>query len=170
MLKPLLAVLVYAAALTAAGQEKQASLEYLKKNDPDSLNVVVFVEDGCPGTQRSYERVVEGELLRARIKRQPTWSIYEVRLMTHMQCAAQKTGLVFLIAVDFFATYPVLDPAPDESDYYIVRYRDRSNSFFGAFTGYNDSNSVEAEGMLKTSLRDAVTDALTDYLKANFGE
>lgn len=172
-MKPLAVVLLMVAVTTAAaGQEKKWSVKHLKKTDPDSLNVVVWPTDDCPGTKETYERVVDGELLRARIKRTPTWRPYEVRLQAILECRriSDRTAFIYRTSVRFFAMYPVLDSAPDEEDYYVVHYADGfviGRGAFGFLPGYN---SDKIERVLKTGLRDAVSDALTDYLRANFTE
>ncbi|MYB62832.1 MAG: hypothetical protein F4X69_15855 [Gemmatimonadetes bacterium] len=172
-MKPLLlAVLIAAVTLPAAGQEKQPSIKHLKKSDPDVLFMGTSIDNSCPGTERSYERIVEGEMLRARIKRTSIWNWYEIALNVNVSCHRDRSQrgtmevLTYSIFVTFLVFYPVEDPAPDELDFRQVVYLP---SYVGSGLSVNHDNAEE-ERVIHANLRNAVTNALTDYLKANFSE
>ena len=170
MLKPLLAVLIATVTLAASGQEKKLSVKHLKKYDPDVLYFATHVYDDCPGTEESYEEIVEGELLRARIKPQESWDYHELFLQVLVVCNEDRKSSVRMITytlyVDFAKRYRVIDPDPDEFDSYEVRL---GLGYSG--TGYRRGyGNAEVERGIQTVLREYVSAALTDYLRANFSE
>ena len=165
MMKSLAVVLLIAAVTTAvAGQDKKTSAGYLKKVNPDSLYYAVHIDDDCPGTERSYERIVQGELLRARIKPKQYWEMYDRFLDVLVGCAVRDDSEAYAYSLDVrFAQHrPILHPASDEYDFYVVHIGTKYGVFGFRGTGKDD------EQHLQTLLRTAVTNALDDYLKANF--
>ena len=167
-MKPLLAVLLLAAAaLTAAGQDKKLSVKHLKKADPDSLYFSTFVVDECPGTEDSYEKIVEGELLRARIAPQSGWRFYEIFLNTIINCTNPGgSSMAYDLDIHFAVFHSVLDPAPDKIEFNVLLYLDG----YGSVGLKTHSSPQEVERHLKSLLKEYVSAALTDYLKANFTE
>lgn len=163
-MKPLLAVLIAAVTLAASGQDKKPSVKYLEKADPDWLYFEIFFDDDCPGIEEAFENIVEGELLRARIKRQNGWRFNDLFLNVEVSCTPTKGSAAgYSLDVQFAQYRRILDPAPDEYDFYMV-YHGRKYGAYGAH-----GTSV-LEEQLRSRLRETVSDALTDYLKANFTE
>lgn len=155
-------LLIFASGIAvngAQGQEKKP-LQHLKKGDPNEI-YVNYAQD--PDCKSMYEKVVDNELARSRIKRKPLWVFNEVSLFVTVHCSERDSGqgFIFTLSVNFgkFA------PAEIEADRsFIVAYWEP-----GQF-GYYGVSTYDSEGtqMVRNYLRNAMEDALTDYLKANF--
>lgn len=164
-MKYLLTVLMAATPLVAVGQGGKLSIEHLKKNDPNVLYFTLFFDDDCPGTQSSYEETVEGELLRARIKPKSGWSYNETFLHTDVSCTNPDNRVVaYDISVHFGEFQRVSAPAPNELEFHMILHAKP----YGAFGFRSVYSTEEIERDLKSSLRESVSEALTDYLRANF--
>ena len=83
------AVLVVAVAYPVAGQTENPSP--LKKDNPDELHFVT-ITTGCNDTEQSYEKVVEQEVVRARIKRSQEYQPGDLFLIAQITCATNKVG------------------------------------------------------------------------------
>ena len=152
---------------TVNGQTKKSYLKYLIKDDPDILGIEVTVDDECPSMESSLEELVEGELLRARI-RKGSWidTMDEVKLHVNMHCTSGKSGSIhqgYIVEVDFAIWRDVDDAAINEYGFYLMRY----GTGYGGF-GFAPKHLVnkESENLARTQ----VSKALTDYLRANFGQ
>ncbi len=162
----ILAVLLVTMTGTAIGQKKP-SLKHLKKTDPGQLYVVFLRGDDCPGTKAEYEKIVEGELLRGRIERLEyldSWRrpIGEPYLLVRMQCAGDDDNMLWSISVFLAENRLADDPASDEYSIYTLVTFPGYGSFGLEPVIYRVSDT------LKSKLREAIADALTDYQKANF--
>ncbi|MCY3770448.1 MAG: hypothetical protein OXG98_00270 [Gemmatimonadetes bacterium] len=187
LIKSLATILIAAATLTAVGQEADETkdlpiwisdyegiTEPPKKTGPDSLYVLYTQSDGCPGS--SYEDEVDGELVRARIK--PASSLYgafnRLFLYVYVSCLEeQDRPLNYLYKYDVYFAELASDNdiissrglrlfEPLIPGYFLRLYPAPSYGSFGQ-TG----NKRSAESAIRESLRDGVSKALTDYLKAN---
>ena len=190
LIKSLATVLIAAATLTAVGQEADETEELpiwmrdyegiieppKKKTGPDSLYVLYAQSGNCPGS--SYEDEVDGELVRARIK--PTSSLFgafnRLFLKVNVRCLEEQDRPGnYLYEYDvYFAELASDDDIISSRAQrlfepfiagYFLRLYDPSYGSFGQ-TG----NKRSAESVIRESLRDAVSNALTDYLKANLVE
>ena len=144
------------------GQEKEPYIKYLKKYDPDVLALFSFLDDDCPGTRQSYEKIIEGELLRARIKR-GSYKNEELYLGVTVECTVGNGTQGYSVDIYYGFDYTVVDAASDELGFYSTRF----GSGYGFF-GYG--SSIDTETTISDALRRSVSDALTDFLKANFDQ
>ena len=147
---------------TVSGQGMDVPIGHLKKPTPDVLAFAVLPM-GCPGTQVEYTKIVEGELLRARIKPSPQWNFFELTLLAELSCEPSESQLtwIFDLDVSFIVTHPVENPQNDEYSFYRVHY----DPIYGTFGVLRNETVING---LKTQLREQVGRLLTDYLKANF--
>ena len=165
--KALLTVLIAGVTLTAAGQDKKYSIKHLKKTNPDVLYFSLYLDNKCPGTLEAYEEIVEGELLRARIAPQSGWRFYEIFLNTIINCTNPGgTSMAYDLDIHFAVFHPVLDPGPDEIEFNVLHYLDG----YGSVGLRTHHSPQEVERVLRSFLKEYVSMALTDYLKANFTE
>ena len=146
---------------TVSGQGKGVPIGHLKNTTPNVLAFAVLPM-GCPGAQEEYTKIVEGELLRARIKPSPQWNFYELTLLAELSCEPTESQLtwIFDLDVSFIVTHPVENPTDDEYSFYRVHY----DPIYGTFGVLRNDTVISG---LKTQLREQVGRLLTDYLKAN---
>ena len=156
----LLLILVSGIAVNGAQGQEKKPLQHLKKDDPNTIYVNYSQDPAC---KSMYEKVVDNELARSRIKRKTLWDFNEVSLFVTVHCSEKDSGqgFIFTLSVNFGK----LVPAEIESDRsFIIVYWEP-----GQFGSYGVS-TYDSEGtqMVRNYLRNAMEDALTDYLKANF--
>ena len=166
------AILFGAVTGSVYGQTPE-SLDHLKKPNPFQLGIGTFVS-GCPETEEAYEKIVEGELVRAGVKRVPfprlsvNAPVRELALSVVIQCIGTEDGVRGLptltaanIDVVFNREYMTKDPSTGETTSTIVSY----------IPGRYGKTYLMGWGLLRRELREElrehVSEALTDYLKAN---
>lgn len=142
--------------LLGAFSVNASAQSWMKQDNPDSLGLYVRVSDDCPITKEELTKRIEGEFLRARIK--PTRSLslnitVEVLCLSIAQGSSNTVrGHAVNYGIRFGATMEVnhfLYDGPNHGSLLIVP---------------KGSNQY-----LLDAIRDSVSNALTDYLKANFG-
>ena len=146
-------VLLVAFASAAAGQEEKPSP--LKKDNPNELHFTT-IATGCNDTEEAYEKVVEGELVRARIKRSQ-YQQGDLFLIAAITCATNKVGFTATHVEIIFARKIGTDP----NDYVVTYSPGRSGSV-------RINMEIEAIRAQKELIRESVSEVLTAYLKANF--
>ena len=105
--------------------------------------------------------IVEGELLRARVKPVDGWYYNALILLVSMQCSDRITAAVTWRAdISFGRIFAVEDSAADERGYLLTLFWPGYGSW-----GYDPRGDGEK---MKDFLRTGVSNALTDNLKANF--
>ena len=133
----------------------------MKQENPNELRLWVFVEDDCPFTQSDARSLAEGEFLRARIKPTKDLKFYldvDVSCLKRSRVTgASQTFSGYAIYADIlfgttgtFATQGMSYNTPNHS--VLLTGRTNSAQFF------------------KNGIEEQIEKALTDYLKANFGE
>ena len=165
-------ILIVAMTGSVYGQTPE-SLDHLKKSNPVQLGIG-FVVVGCPDTEKAYERIVEGELVRAGVKRGPLPRLSvntparELALAVIIQCIGSGDGgrgLPTLTAVSidiyFLREYVTIDTSTGETASTIVTY------IPGTYGNTYLMGGAVLRRELKEKLREHIADALTDYLKAN---
>jgi hypothetical protein len=147
-MKKLIALLLLLPILASADPEP-----WMKKEDPDELFVGYRIDDHCELTRESIKKIVEGVLVRSRIK--PVGKATYMGLLIDFQCGTKDDDgrALFTLSVDFLRTTEV------EAEYYWARMDEvATHESFGRM------NSRELEAEIKFGAEVAIT----DYLKANF--
>ena len=155
-------VLIFVSGLVVEGAQGQAKkpLQHLKKDNPNEIHVNYSHEPDC---KTSHEQVVDNELAQSRIKRKPLWNFYELVLFVDVRCSETVPGREFLFMVT--ANFGRFEPAEIVADRsFIIVYLEPGN--FGSY-GISTQGS-KGNRTVRDALRNAVEDALTDYLTVNF--
>jgi len=138
-------------SLQAAGQTFFPWMEKAyKQENPNELAYFLLVHPDCPVTEEEGESILEGVLVRSRIKPlvRPAWVSRPLYLSVSLECIKPKNNNpVFQIIARFG------DVSGEIPIFYFPDY-----GFFGI--GPKDS--------MKTAFQGRVEAAITDYLKANF--
>ena len=145
----------------AQGQETQ--LGHLKKDNPNELNVMFAQNEYCLG---SYERIVNNELIKSRIKKLVEFAEMNVPILwVSITCTPMDsgTGLIFNIDVDFVRRVPAYNPQPGELSWTIITHSPSYGNH-----GYIRDSATETEQFISSALRGFVENALSDYLRINF--
>jgi hypothetical protein len=128
---------------------------WMQRSDPNSLGLFVGLTDDCPITLEEVQSRAEGEYLRARIKATESLAFnltVNIACMTTENQAGEMTGYVIAYEVRFgtqtAAGANVLYELPD----------------YGLLL----SGGMDEKKFYLDHIRDSVSNALTDYLKANF--
>lgn len=138
--------------------------DYMKKSSPEELYVSFFEGEQCPW---SMEHVVDGALVRSRIRRKPLWIYDETVLLVNVRCMqAQRangrtSGLVYSVEVSFGA-FIRSEPS---AQYSFDTIRVDAGKYWTIGTSTLDDLGRQ---FLENNLRDEVEEALVDYLRANF--
>ena len=155
------AAAILAALLIATPGQVNGQTADLQKSNPGELHVLFLFDNQCPNFKREYQKIIDGELVRARIKESTTWPrIGELYLTVDIDCLSiedrdgRKTGWFYLVERSFkvFSTGP---------DILLTHNRILGYSMGGP------SPRHDAAREIRRALREAVADILTDYLKAN---
>ena len=169
----ILAALLTTTIGTVSAQETRA---YLKKPNPDELFVALLHDEKCPGAEDSYQSIIDGELVRARIKESTSWPSYGVLfLMVDIDCFPIErdginTGFFFNVRPEFGMELSVEREDRDfprlnvERDYIVTIVNDHGRYGY-VIGGPNFEDSTARR--IRNALREKVSDILTDYLKAN---
>ena len=169
----ILAALLTTMTGTANAQEIKA---YLKKPNPDELIVMFLYGSDCPGERDSYRTIIEGELVRARIKEKTAMPrIGEPFLIVEIKCLTIKrggidTGFVYDIYAAFAMERSV---SPFDLDFprlnvdrdYTVTIVNNHGAYGYSMGGPNPR--LDAAQNSRNALREEVANILTDFLKAN---
>ncbi len=155
----ILAALLVTMTWTAVGQD---SLEHLEKTEPDHMFAWVSIGNECPGSEETYNNIVEGELVRARITRTTgNWPPDgELHLYSYLNCLDSAEGriTVYHLTVRFSRAFDQ-EAYPSAIVYFAPNY-----GYLGV------APMDEARTIILDAMRNGVNRAITDYLKANFSE
>jgi hypothetical protein len=140
-------VILLLLSFVAAAQDR--ALGNLKRRNPGELAVGVIVDDRCGGSTPEFEELVQGVLIRARIKPlDRITSTDPFRLAVIVTCLENKQA--FVVNSDFM----------ELTNGNLVRHGVGDNMVFGTFGG----NLT----YLKDAVKESVEKAITGYLTANF--
>ena len=152
-------MILFCSLLTMSFSAMSEPQYWMKKDNPNSLGLFVMVSDKCPFKQSNLMKLAEGEFLRARIK--PTDDMNDLNITIAAVCVKQTNtygqhmGYGMSYSIDFSIRMVVPVPA----------YVNYAPNTFGILT--NGSSKGKAKTEFLASLREDISSALTDYLKAN---
>ena len=130
---------------------------WMKKENPNELPIIIYSADTCPSTTKKYREIAEGVLIRSRIKPVEQAGLNELALQINLKCIdAGENNWLISQGVNF-----AMVTRDEHGSYLLTRLFLEDYGFFGQ-TGRSGSEVIEQ------SLREAVEDAITDYLLANF--
>ena len=115
----------------------------------------------CPNT---LEQVVDSELAQSRIKRKESWNYNELILYVKVNCLLLDNvpSTVYSVDIKFAEFVFPTNQQPDEYSF-VLRVYESAYGTFG-ITSNNDSGTQ----FLRNVTREALEEALLDYLKINF--
>lgn len=145
----------------AQGQE--TPLGHLKKDHPNELHVLYSEGETCGGF---YERIVNNELIRSRIKNMGPNSAFDVPfLWVGIACTPSSVGngIIFNIDVSFLRMVRAWNRQPNELSWTLIAH----SPGYGKH-GFVRDTPAERERYISNILRQCVEDALSDYLRINF--
>ena len=152
------AAAILAALLVATPGQVIGQTQNLKKSNPGELYVLFLFDNACPDFKRSYQKIIDGELVRAGIKESTRPG--ELYLWVEIACLAMEdrdgrsTGWVYVVEPFFKMNPSSLNIT--KSFYRVLGY---------SMGGPNPR--LDAGRAIRRTLREQVSDILTDYLKAN---
>lgn len=151
---------LFALVLSVAGTHVEAQpREYMKKLSPDELYVDFFQEEDCPW---ALEHVVDGALVRSRIRRKPLWSYNETVLFVNVFCIEARSRI---LVYDVDVSFGTFVRAESGAQYSFDSVTINAGQYGGlGATGLNDSGRQS----LENNLGREVERALVDYLRSNF--
>ena len=156
------AVLLVAFAYPAAGQTENPSP--LKVENPDTIKVAYLQEPDCPGTEDSINEMIDGLLVRSRLKRSNVpfdmWMGNPISLVVLTECGRSEQGHYIYSASAGFREAVMIERSSGKVLAYVFH-----NPFSYGRIGMGSDDYKET---VRTAVRSAVERALTDYLKANF--
>ena len=152
----LLAMVLSSAAARVDAQPR----EYMKKTSPDELYVSFFQGPQCPWP---LEHVVDGALVRSRIRRKPLWSFGETILFVDVNCMRPQSASGFVVHLGVSFGSFVRAEAGAQRPFDVVEINPDRYSDLGT-TPPGDSGRQFVE----STLRERIDVALVDYLRANF--
>jgi len=133
--------------------EDEISLLHLKPpnktEDPNTLWVWTSAESDCEITKKQLQKIVEGSLIRSRIK--PADEYTDPSLSVQLKCMNVST---FNPIFDLTTRFGYFDFARD------------SSVFFGR--QYNKLGMGQKKMDIETVIKDSVDEAMEDYIRANF--
>lgn len=137
--------------------------KWMKKDDPNSLGLYVFhdYDYDCPFEQSELEKQAKGEYLRARIK--PTRNPIDLNITIDTTCSATKNTADQLVGYNMYSSieFKVKMTEPYAS------FVSLGGDYYSALITTGPDKDA-AKTVFFTSFRDRLSEALTDYLKANF--
>ncbi len=155
------ALLFIALSLSLAAARVDAQpREYMKKPSPDELYVSFSQDSECPWP---LEHVVDGALVRSRIRRKPQWTFGETVLFVRVNCVGASNGRVF--AYSMGVSFGVFVPAEADAQRLIDEVKINPDAYSSYGTGISNDSGRQ---FLENSLRERIERALVDYLRANF--
>ena len=148
-----------ATALSVVASQVDAQpREYMKKPSPEELHVAFF--QNCPW---SLEHVLDGALVRSRIRRKQNWVFRELVLFVEVRCREVNELVMAHVNVSFGHFVPAEPGAQYTFDTVTINH-----SQYSLLTGALPEMGNLGRQPLENSLRDLVDGALVDYLRANF--
>ncbi len=160
LLSILFTVLLVGIRTDVQGQMKDPT-GHLKKIDPDEIFVAFSQMGDCPN---SLEQVVDSELAQSRIKRKESWEYTELILYVKVNCLLLDNvpSTVYSVDIKFAEFVFPTSKQPDEYSFVLRTYESAYGTF--GITSNNDSGTQ----FLRSVTREALEEALLDYLKVNF--
>jgi len=145
-MKTLIALLLLLPALAAADPQP-----WMKKDNPSELTPLLSIGSGCSLTQENISGIVEGVMVRSRIK--PMDEVGTLNLLVTIDCVKfdNLNPDVISVSVDFVGL------ANAGEDQVLIRW----GAFGGAMLGLGDN--ADAERLI----REGVEDAIASYLQVN---
>ncbi len=142
----------------------------LKVENPNTLHVDYKQYGKCPFTKKSIDEMIDGLLVRARLKRSTAFVAGLARsaksgfwLRVEVLCDRDEEP-PFLYCVNVgFAEYVSIERSGETQRFLMYHNPYR----YGSIGTYGKDNT-KSTGFVRNAIRDRVEDALTDYLKANF--
>jgi len=133
-------------------QSDQAILfDFVKQQDPDFLPYFVTQTDDCPSTQAAAEEVIEGVIIRSRVRTAVRDIGYpDLYINVGLTCIESQSGAIAIALEVYFGKYPML--------------------LGGGITNYSQillGSSSDRQNFLG-SIRISIEEAMTDYVEANF--
>ena len=148
----------------------------LEKENPDQLKVSYFQYGQCPFTETSIEYMIDGLLVRSRLK-QPEpgeWGVNDstyFHLRVDVFCGDdddESFRSIYMVEAKFrqeVTLHKSKGPLKVEIQHvHQLRHGSAGNAIWGTY----NKGSEQSNGTLRNSIREVVEAALTDYLKANF--
>ena len=125
-----------------------ADMAYLKKDNPNELSYWAFVDEQCSISNKEVNKIVEGVLIRSRIKPGLTWYTDSVYLYIHFDCMPLENNNPVLSTTIYFGRYTPLPSIGYHHDYGNIGIGDKE---------------------LQTRLiKQGVERAVTDFVRVNF--
>ncbi len=146
-----LALLVLMFPIVAVGDPEP----WMKKENPNELGVFVFVTKRCPMTDSELRELLEGVLVRSRIK-PVSWVAGDIYLDVDLDCTQSQSSnhVIFNFVIDFTGV-ALLEGKGNVP----VRFgKFKSGGVFGS------ASLNEAKQAMKVQIESVIT----DYLQANF--
>ena len=138
----------------------------LMKPTPDKLMPLCLVGDGCPVGVIDVEKLVDGILIRSRIKPLDTWD-NEMYMAVNVICTKQirHSGLISFSVLIFFAKPAMATVDGDLAGIDRFVYADQLTDYWGIGLAQGGG---EKDHLMKV-LRNSVEMAVTDFMAVNFG-
>ena len=146
----LIAVLTLVPLQVAIGDDPVWLAIALMQEEPNELAYLISVDSECPINEENAESIIEGVMVRNRIKPLDgdAWARRSLYLSTILSCMRRDNGIQVFHMQIVFGNYSKFIP---------VLY-DRGYGYFG----------IGSSGFIETILRAQIEIAITSYLKANF--
>ena len=129
--------------------EDEIDLSYLKNlGDPDKLMVITMIDKECRTSEKEFESIVKGAMIRSRIK--PTDEYTEPAISVKLECMEISNNNPVYVLTNRFLYF---DQKKQMGVAYIKQY---------GGMGIGSKQSVE------THVKDSVDKAMADYIQANF--
>jgi hypothetical protein len=154
-------IMLFCSLLTISFSAMSEPQYWMKKDDPNSLGLFVSADSECPFKKSDLEQLAEGEFLRARIK--PTKNPYKLNITLTASCLkiTQESGQHMGYALTYSIDFSIRMTEPNKA---LVAYED-SYAYGGILA--SGSNKGGAKTYFLTTIRESLSIAITDYLKAN---
>jgi len=130
------------------------SQPWLKKENPNELFAVTVSTEHCPISVVDLDELVNGVLVRARIKKKSAWAENELLLSVEIGCKLLSDSM-WAFRYDVFYSRFSLDTSGN-----LIETTAIDGKHYGIGTKDEDG--------MRSAIRELVEDAITDYLKANF--
>ena len=163
----ILAVLLVTVTGSAVGQESW-SVTPLKKTNPRSLYYNLTWDSKCPGPKFSYERIIEGVMVRDGINPlKQLERLDDVFLDVQFSCKTLVAEIMVLWRVDvYFSKYYFIENSTDGRYTYAVMFLPNYGAVgVGPLLDMREGYASTAK--VQDQIRQSVSNALTNYLKAN---
>ena len=145
-------------------QGHERPLGHLKKDNPNELVVLIGQGENCGD---SYERIVNNQLIKSRIKKwEEAIGIDIPFLWVSVKCMRLKSGsgYIFKIETAFVRQVPAWNRQPEERSLTTITHKPE----YGSYGFSSGISTTENEQFISNTVRECVENSLADYLKTNF--